>query len=483
MIKARFFGAPVVLAGVLFASPAEPQSPPSITWEPFSFEAPVVGQMTGERGWLEVPVRHSDPGGARIRLPVVRLKTTNPNPGPPVVFLAGGPGNAGTRLLTGSLAPNAARIRAFADVIAFDQRGTGASEPSLAVAGRFDLPSSISVDAPAARERLPALGTLIRTTVESRGIDLSAYNTVESADDVELLRRVLGVERVMLWGHSYGTHLALAVMKRHGEHVTRALLGGVNGLDDRWRDPADSDAWLTRVATAIQTAAPPGRGVDFIDQVKRVFARLDEQPIRVPIADGEVLIGRSEIQLLLTIRSGDLDFIQSLPRLFDSLEKRTQLEAVATAVQQTIRQRPIGTAMTYSMHVASGVSAERLARINVQARTALLGNAINWGIGDATFVKALGVVDLGDTFRAPFRSSVPVLIMSGTLDGRAGDNDARRVGAQFDQVTYVTIDGASHDFWFLRPPPRLPEVTDAFLRGEAVRDERVAWPVSFRWPD
>jgi len=483
MIRARFLGASVAFAGVLLASHAESQSAPSITWESFSFEAPVVGQMTGERGWLEVPARHSEPGGARIRLPVIRLKTTNPNPGPPVVFLAGGPGNAGTRILMGSLAPNAARIRAFADIVAFDQRGTGASEPSLAVTGRFDFPSSVSVDAPAARERLSALGSFIRTTIHSRGIDLSAYNTVESADDVDLLRRALGGDKVILWGHSYGTHLALAVIKRHGEHVARALLGGVNGLNDRWRDPADSDAWLGRVAAAIQTAAPPGRPVDFVDQVRRVFAQLDKEPIRVAMGDGDVLIGKSEIQLLLTIQGGDLGFIQNLPVLFDSLEKRTQLEAVATAVQQTIRQRPIGTAMTYAMHVASGVSAERLARIDVQAPTALLGNAINWGISDAAFVKALGVVDLGDEFRAPFRSSVPVLIMTGTLDGRAVENDARRVGAQFDQVSYVTIDGASHDFWFLRPPPRVPEITEAFLRGETVRDERIAWPVSFRWPD
>jgi pimeloyl-ACP methyl ester carboxylesterase len=169
--------------------------------------------------------------------------------------------------------------------------------------------------------------------------------------------------------------------------------------------------------------------------------------------------------------------------LFDSLERRTRLEAIAMAVQQTIRQRPIGTAMTYSMHVASGVSAQRLARIRTQASTATFGNAINWGIGDEEFVKALGIPDLGDAFRAPFRSNVPVLLMSGTLDGRAVENDATRVGAQFERSNSVVIDGASHDFWFLRPPARVPEITDAFLRGAPVRDERITWPVSFRRSD
>ena len=470
------------LAGVLLAVSAEAQPVPSIAWEPIAFQAPIVGQTTGERAWLEVPLRHRDPAGARIRLPLVRLKSTNPNPGPPVIFLAGGPGSAGTRILMESLAANAARVRAFADVIAFDQRGTGASEPSLAIPGRFDLPSSLPLGSPAAEQRIAALASSIRSTVQARGIDLSAYNTLESADDVEQLRRALGVEKVILWAHSYGTHLALAIIKRHGEHVERALLGGVNGLNDRWRDPSDSDAWLARVGAAMQRTAPAGSRIDFVEQVRRVFARLEKDPIRVPTTDGEVFIGKTEIQVLLAVQSGDLGFVQNLPMLFDSLEKRIRLGEVAAAVQQSIRQRPIGTAMTYAMHVASGVSAARLARIRTQASAALLGNAINWGIGSEAFVKALGVPDLGDSFRAPFRSGVPVLLMSGTLDGRTSENDAKQVGAQFDRVAYVTLNGASHDFWFLRPPARVPEVTVAFLRGERVADETIDWPVSFRWP-
>jgi pimeloyl-ACP methyl ester carboxylesterase len=320
--------------------------------------------------------------------------------------------------------------------------------------------------------------------MQSRDIDLSAYNTMENAEDIDDLRRALGVETIVLWGHSYGTHLALAVIKSHPARVARAVLGGVNGLADRWRDPADSDAWLARVSTAMQASAPTGVRVDFVEQAIRVLAQLDKEPIRIPSPNGDVLIGKSEIQILVTLRSGELAFVQDLPVLFDNLEKRTQLDGIASQLRQIVRQRPIGTAMTYAMHVASGVSDARAARIQEQIPTAIFGNAINWGVGDEEFVKALGVTDLGDAFRAPFRSSVPVMLMSGTLDGRAGENDARRVGAQFERVSYVTIDGASHDFWFLRTAPhRVPEITYTFLRGEPVRDERITWPTLFRWPN
>jgi hypothetical protein len=73
--------------------------------------------------------------------------------------------------------------------------------------------------------------------------------------------------------------------------------------------------------------------------------------------------------------------------------------------------------------------------------------------------------------------------MSGTLDGRAVENDAKRVGAQFERVTDVTIDGASHDFWFLRPPPLVPEITDAFLRGERGMSESLGRSCFDGWPE
>jgi pimeloyl-ACP methyl ester carboxylesterase len=461
---------------------ARPAAAQQISWENFAFDAPTAGRVTAERGWLDVPVHHDRGDTGRIRIPVVRLKSTNAAPGPPIVFLAGGPGNAGTRLLTGPLYPHAARLAASADVIAFDQRGAGSSEPSLAVPGRLELPSGLSIDSAEAHRRLTSVASTVRTTISGRGIDLNAYNPLESAEDVELLRRALGADRIVLWAHSYGTHLALAVLKRHGDRVARAILGGVNGLDDRWREPAEGDAWLARVAAAMRASAPSG-APDLADHVRRVLAQLEKEPLRIATPEGEVFVGKSEIQLQVTAQSGDLGFVEGLPVFFDSLDKRVRLQPIAEAVQRVIRQRPIGTAMTYAMHVASGVSRQRRDRIAAQAPAAVFGNAINWGFGDEEFVRVLGVSDLGDEFRAPFRSDVPVLFISGTLDGRTSEADARNAGAQFSRATYITLEGASHDFFFLRPPARFAAVLEAFARGEPVSNERIAWPVTFKWPE
>ena len=49
----------------------------------------------------------------------------------------------------------------------------------------------------------------------SSGVSPSGYTTVQSADDLEDLRRALGARKIDLWGISYGTHLAMAAMRRH----------------------------------------------------------------------------------------------------------------------------------------------------------------------------------------------------------------------------------------------------------------------------
>ena len=51
------------------------------------------------------------------------------------------------------------------------------------------------------------IGTVAATYFRSQGVDIQAYNTIESAHDVDDLRKALGAEKLNLVGFSYGTHL------------------------------------------------------------------------------------------------------------------------------------------------------------------------------------------------------------------------------------------------------------------------------------
>jgi pimeloyl-ACP methyl ester carboxylesterase len=103
----------------------------SIAWEPFVGVAFDGSPMSGELGRIEVPENRERDTGATIRLAFVRYRTTNPNPGPPIFFLPGGPGASSTEYCAAYASHPQIRLLEHSDVIGIDQRGTGLSEPNL----------------------------------------------------------------------------------------------------------------------------------------------------------------------------------------------------------------------------------------------------------------------------------------------------------------------------------------------------------------
>lgn len=120
---------------VLFAmTPLVPTSSMggSINWEPYEYTTrDGVAITDGERGRLRVPERHDRPEGPQIELSMIRFRSTGANPSPPIVWLAGGPGDYGSDDIEGPYLDLVRAFQAVGDVIALDQRGTGLSSPRL----------------------------------------------------------------------------------------------------------------------------------------------------------------------------------------------------------------------------------------------------------------------------------------------------------------------------------------------------------------
>jgi len=183
-------------------------------------------------GTLTVPEDRSQPAGRTIHLSVAIFKSVSPDPElDPVIQLAGGPGSSPLTNAQYILAKGGDDILARRDYILFDQRGVGYSDPnlycqaydeSLWSARELDL-SPIEYNT----ATLPALGTCLADW-RAQGINLAAYNTVENAADVNDLRLALGYDKVNLYGTSYGTNLALTVMRHHPEGIRSVILDSVD---------------------------------------------------------------------------------------------------------------------------------------------------------------------------------------------------------------------------------------------------------------
>ena len=173
------------------------------------------------------------------------------------------------------------------ELILIDQRGVGRSEPALDCPGFVELYLDLldqrlegeRLDGDAMRAlKLQALSACAETLGTTA--DLAMYNSAASAADIDDLRIALGYEQLDLWGTSYGTWLALAVMRDYPAGVRSAVLDAPAPPQvDLYTDTPDSFA--TCAGDDACDAAYPDLEAVFLEAIER----LEAEPIAVTLLD------------------------------------------------------------------------------------------------------------------------------------------------------------------------------------------------------
>lgn len=211
---------------------ARQNKPGGLRLEPFLVKGFKGQRVRAELGHLFVPENRSNPQSRLIEITFIRFRSTSKSPGPPTIFLTGGPGVSAyyhARSNIGSPFYNAQQE--VGDLILLEQRGTFKSKPNLQCDGEIDYPLDKPLELKELLRRYKEQCRSCKKHWQEQGVDLTGYNTIESADDIEALRKALGIEKLNLLGESYGTHLALATMRRYEKSIHRVILAGVEGPD------------------------------------------------------------------------------------------------------------------------------------------------------------------------------------------------------------------------------------------------------------
>ncbi len=262
----------------------------------------LVNQYSLECGMMFVPESRESNSGKMIQLAVVILPAVSGNPAPdPVIYLEGGPG--GSAINGFEADPDGWAQYGFTqdrDLILFDQRGTGYSLPEL---------DCESIEGAGAEE----IAETCKASLESAGINLGAYNTVENAADVADLAQALGYDTYNLLGISYGTRLGLAIMRDHPEGVRSVVLDSPFPPN---ANPAETEAGLAWgrfevLFDACETdsacaAAYPDLEQTFLDTVDL----MNEEPIEEVYGDDLVAVAQ---QMMF----GGANYIFLIPLLID----------------------------------------------------------------------------------------------------------------------------------------------------------------------
>lgn len=422
-------------------------------------------------GFLQVPENRDNPTSRKIAIHYVRFPATGNLSGPPIIYLSGGPGGSG---IDTAKAPNGRfplfmALRAFGDVIALDQRGTGRAKDTPECVSGY----TTSMTVPQTDEEVTALHRLAAKECvvfwQKAGIDIAGYTTVQSAHDLNDLRQHFKADKITLWGISYGSHLAFAALKLYPHTIEKVVIASAEGLNQTVKLPAQSDAYFERVQQAINTQTSAAvLYPDIKALIKRVHAQLEAKPLLLKLTqkDGgeqDFLFQRAHLQALASAMVADpnrsLSLLLKLYRTLDagSVELLSAILKRGYFNDHRIRFE----AMPFAMDIASGITDERLKLVETQAKTSLLGLALNFPMPQLN--KQVPNLDLGDAFRMNPQSAVPTLLISGTLDGRTFLEEQKEAVSGLSHLQTLIVKNAGHNLFM--SSPEVTKVILDFLAG------------------
>lgn len=404
-----------------------------------------LGSVAARCGQLEVPEDPGQPEGGRIGLSVAVVPAIAAHArADPLFLLAGGPGQGAQEAFVGMLGALAG-VRRERDLVLVDQRGTGRSNRLQC---DFPLDDLEIEDSPEMLRELAA------ECLRSLPGDPRFYTTSVAVRDLEAVRAALGYPRINVYGGSYGTRVAQHYARRHPDRTRAVVLDGVvhPGLALGASLALDADAALRAVFARCEAdPACAGRFPRLADDFAALRARLEAAPVTLALPDPvtaeprEVAFGGGHLALAARMLVYSDQTAALLPLFIHEAHQAGNLQPLAAQAEMILGQ--LEGALAYGMHNAV-VCSEDLPFLDPGAldREALgatfLGTAMLDGLVAMCEAWPRGLVD--DDLRAPLRSGVPALLLSGEHDPVTTPAYAAAAAAGFADHAQVTFRGQGH---------------------------------------
>lgn len=446
------------------APPGTQPAPGTMFLAPERIQLEAGGLAVAERGVIFVPTHRARPGSGVISLEVYRFKATNPSPGvPPIFYLFGGPSFEGLALNLARKGYYESRIKPLqdtADVVIVSQRGIGPSKPTTLIEMPPPLPLDASASEAERAERVRANAEREKAFWTGQGLDLAGFTIVDAAADIDDVRRALGYERITVWGGSFGSHWAMAVMRFHPQIVERAILRGMEGPDHTYDMPSYVLNALKRIAAEADTAPAlagqiPAGGL--MAAFEKVIERTAQAPVIVTVNDPatrEPVTVRFDADDVRGMATGYTAGASSRPGMRTwasdmlALHRGDFTEAALARVRSRQSER-FRTASYYMLDCGSGISRARAEQLAADPAVAILG-PLGFNYRHACPVWG---ADLGDAFRQNFETDIPTVITQGDYDISTPLENAQELAPFFKKGRLVVVHGGSH--------PALDDAMDA----------------------
>ena len=414
----------------IVALAADSHAAPSFAPKPC--EDPEMTKAGVHCGTVEVPVDPSKPD-RRFSLNVVVVSAVHPQPGvPPLFHLEGGPGISATQA-AGFYAGPGSMYRESRDVILFDQRGTGGSNP---------------LHCPAIENRSPLLDEMVAEDVIAcrkdlgAKADLTSYSTMRAAEDIESVREALHAEQIDITSLSYGTRLAQEYIKRFPTRVRRAVLAGFAPLD--YKTPLFHAMNAQRVLDLLlykcrADAACSNKYPHLNSEWNTVLARLDHAPAKLKWNGQDASIARGPFTETVRESLGTAAGQRTFPAMVHAA-----FSGDFGPFLHLVRKGPSPFAIGLYLTIACSEGGSRIAPADVERYTSgtfLGGYRVRQELGAcAEWPK----YELSQSFFSPPASSPPLLLLSGEMDNVMPPDSAQEFCSRLPNCRLVVIPDLGH---------------------------------------
>jgi pimeloyl-ACP methyl ester carboxylesterase len=423
------------------------------------FNAP-DGQ-TVECGYVTVPEDHFNATARTIRLPVAVFKSkSGPRPPDPLVMLCGGPGekcfdNAPL------VAYRFASVLGGRDFVVFDQRGAGRSQPALDCPEweQAFLNTLAETNMKTRSQATFDAWTTCRERLAREGYNLALYNTTQNAADVKAIRTALGYQQVNLYGGSYGSLLAQAVMRDYPAGVRSAVIDSVLPLEKSFfvDVPANSSAAILRLVESCAAdkecnAAYP----NLKDVLFKTIEQLNAKPASLSITDpasgksynaaltGYELVSNLTFFLYLT------DILPALPQtIYDVSNGKYDLMARLSGVRLAALHAS-SRGMMLSVLCAEDLINRTPDDLKATVATVppQLAVSPDWEMveqfGIFATCKNWNVKQADPSVKKPLVSDIPTLVISGEFDPVTPSTYSRLVAGYLSKSVFFEFPGVGH---------------------------------------
>ncbi len=430
----------IVLSGSAFA-----QSAFEIVPGPCVVPVPDEAEITSDVscGTFYVPRDRSYPNDDLIGLPFVRASQKREAADPPMFMLSGGPGSS---LLTEGIYavfsdPMLGPLIATRDIFILEELDSKHSVPSLDCTPFHRLPWRAVVEDKTKSDTTNWLRDAIQTCksdAEADGIDLTKFNSLQMAQDLDAACEAFGYEKIAVYGASYGTLLAQHYARMFGNNLEALILDGAETpTTQNWAENRAIAVDFSIGQLATQCSAEPKCAAEFdlLSLVQEGIDLFQEGPIPTtyvnPKDETETLTfsisKQSFVEFVFERQSGQIS-VGSLPAILTLLlaDGRASLsEGLGPIIGQAAleaRDTPAGN-LASLMHftvVCSEDPVNSTEDVKTTPDTSEYASLFSGLVGEQynTACETLALPELSPDTDEPLRADVPTLILTGQLDAR-----------------------------------------------------------------